>query len=229
MKKISTFVLSLILVLSLSVKVNATDSVYRFTHNDHDCLIVGTITSIDKSKIKADVHSIIVSTEYINVIDKKIQLNPQKVTIDISNTSFGFGLETGDHIIASLDKTLLDWKIANGIYKVNSLDTSVLKIEADPKTPEMIAIEYFINSNGSINNFAFEDDKVLFEDGNGDTVEIYSKGDEGYYETVILSETSNKQQALAKNYDDAMVVAILLTAGIMVVIVLIKSRIKTND
>ncbi|MCQ2749437.1 MAG: hypothetical protein MJ246_05645 [Clostridia bacterium] len=229
MKKISTFILSLILVLSLSVCVSASSAVYRFTHNDHDCLIVGTITSIDETKIKADVSSTIVSTEYLNVIDKRIQLNPQKVTIDISNHSFGFELEAGDHIVASLDKTLLDWTIANGIYKVNSLDPSILKIEAEPKTPEMIAIEYFINSNGSINNFAFEEDKVLFEDGNGDTVEIFSKGDEGYYETVILSETSDKQQALAKNYDDAMVVAILLTAGIMIVIVLIKSRKKTND
>lgn len=229
MKKICTFVLSLILVLSLSVTACAVDAVYRFTHNDHDCLIVGTITSIDENKIKADVQSTIVSTGYLNVIDKKVQLNPQKVTIDISNYTFGFELAVGDHIIASLDKTLLDWTIANGIYKVNSLDPAILKIEADPKTPEMIAIEYFINSNGSINNFVFEEDKVLFEDGNGDTVEIFSKGDEGYYETVILSETSDKQQALAKNYDDAMVVAILLTSGIMIVIVLIKSRQKTND
>ena len=108
MKKISTFVLSLILVLSLSVSVKAANAVYRFTHNDHDCLIVGTITSIDENKIKADVQSTIVSTEYLNIIDKRIQLNPQKVTIDISNYSFGFDLQVGDHIIASLDKTLLD-------------------------------------------------------------------------------------------------------------------------
>ena len=39
-----------------------------------------------------------------------------------------------------------------------------------------------------------------------------------------LDEVSTKQKVLAKSYDDAMVVTIILTTGIMIVIILIKFR-----
>ena len=229
MKKI--IITTIMMILLISCKVYAGDMLYRFTHNDHDVLVLGTITQIDEQKIKADVHNTLVSTTYMNQIDKKVQLNPDKVTIDISNMMLDLNLNVGDYILASLDKTLLDYKIANGLYKVDSLDIRTLNIicDEDDKTSDVLAVEYFVHSNGSINGFVFEQDSVKFVDPDGNEVELFDSSDERYEETIELEDQKILEQVKAKSYDDAMVVTIILTAGIMLVIILIKFRTKTDD
>lgn len=229
MKKI--LIMTLTFALLFGNVVLAGDMLYRFMHNDHDVLIVGTITQIVENKIKADVNNTIVSTEYMNQIDKKIQLNPAKVTIDITDYNLDFELTEGDFILASLNKSLLDYKIANGIYKVDSTDIKTLKIICDDKESktDIAAIEYFINSNGVVNTFIFENDSVQMIDATGKRVVIYEKEDDGYNDTLIVQSVSTEEAVLAKAYDDAMVVTIILTAGIMAVIILMKFRIKVED
>ena len=126
---------------------------------------------------------------------------------------------------------MIDYKIANGIYKVDSTDVKSLKIICDDqeKNSDMIAIEYFVNSNGVINEFAFGENEITMTDGNGEEIVVYQKSDKEYDETIQLDEVSTKQKVLAKTYDDAMVVTIILTAGIMSVIILIKFRTKVDD
>lgn len=231
MKKI-ILTLTLVLTFAFTVVANAEagDMLFRITHNDHDVLVVGTITSIDEQKIKADVNATIVSTAYMNQIDKKIQLNPAHVTIDISNLKLFNDYKAGDYILASLDKTLFDYRVANGLYKVDSTDIKTLKIVTDgEKNGDIIALEYFINSNGTINEFTFESDTIKFIDPNGEEIILYDKTDEAYNETLLLEDQTTLEQVKAKEYDDAMVVTILLTTGIMIVIILMKFRTKTND
>lgn len=228
MKKIF---ISIVLLFLMTNCVYAADNLFRFTHNDHDVLIVGTIKEIDENKIKADVSKTIVSTAYLNQINKNVQLNPSSVVIDISNLRLDTEFKTGDFILASLDKTLFDYKVANGLYKVTSDDIKTLKVVVDDKDRnlDVIAIEYFVNSNGVINEFSFSDNSIKFIDPNGEEITLYNKEDEKYEETLELEDRAKLQEVLAKDYYDAMVVTILLTAGIMIVIVLTKSRIKTND
>lgn len=231
MKKIIlTLTLVLTFAFSIIASAEAGDMLFRITHNDHDVLVVGTITSIDEQKIKADVNATIVSTAYMNQIDKKIQLNPAHVTIDISNLKLFDDYQVGDYILASLDKTLFDYRVANGLYKVDSTDIKTLKIVTDgEKNGDIIALEYFINSNGTINEFTFESDTIKFIDPNGEEIILYDKTDEAYNETLLLEDQTTLEQVKAKEYDDAMVVTILLTTGIMIVIILMKFRTKTND
>lgn len=231
MKKI-ILTLTLVLTFAFTVVANAEagDMLFRITHNDHDVLVVGTITSIDEQKIKADVNATIVSTAYMNQIDKKIQLNPAHVTIDISNLKLFDDYQVGDYILASLDKTLIDYRIANGLYKVDSLDIRELKIITEgEKSSDLIAIETFVNSNGVLNRFSFENDKIKFTDTNGEEIIVYEQSDESYAQTLELEDRTKLQQVLAKEYDDAMVVTIILTAGIMMVIILVKCRTKVDD
>lgn len=229
MKKI---IMTLVFVMMFSITCSASgaDLLYRFTHNDHDVLIVGKITYIDDTKIKAEVAKTIVSTDYMNQIDKRVQLNPTNVTIDISNVKVMTKLNVDDYILASLDKTLIDYRIANGLYKVDSLDIRELKIVTEgEKSSDLIAIETFVNSNGVLNRFSFENDKIKFTDTNGEEIIVYEQSDESYAQTLELEDRTKLQQVLAKEYDDAMVVTIILTAGIMMVIILVKCRTKVDD
>lgn len=231
-KILLTLALCMLFNMTLIKNVSAADMLYRLTHNDHDVLIIGTIMQIDEQKINADVSSTLVSTAYLDQINKRVQLNPSKVTIDLTNMTLDLDLKVGDYILASLDKTLFDYKIANGLYKIDSLDKQTLNIipnDDREKNCDEIALEYFVHSNGSINEFVFESDSVKFVDPDGNTVELFDSSSKDYEETIELEDKKILEQVKAKSYDDAMVVTIILTAGIMLVIILIKFRTKTND
>jgi|GEM_PF-6747616 len=145
--KFGRYIIALVvLCLLIDTTVIAADELYRFTHNDHDTLVIGEITSIDADtlEIKAEHHIVSSSDLYAN---GRKQLKPQIVTVAISNVIWFESKEVGDYVIASLDKKDDIYNVAWGIYDIDSLDYKTLKVTA--YTPEDSAmLTDFVNRDG---------------------------------------------------------------------------------
>ena len=183
-------VLVIFMLLLLCKTAYAADALYRFMHNDHDALIIGEITNIDENDAEVKVVKMIVSTKNLDENHPKKQLKLSEASVILPFDYMGFYDEDGsnavnpsegDYVLLSLNKAGHNFKIAWGAYKVNSLDYKNLSVVL-PENPEVwpkmevAAIKVFVNSDGQIAEFAFDENSVyageekivIFGEGIGD-------------------------------------------------------------
>lgn len=183
---IKTIILSLTFVIILLSTSYAADSLYRFTHNDQDMLIIGQVESIDKKTISVKVLDRVVSKSDLNISKKKEQLVVDNATIKRDSIYADITFNTGDYILASLNKEGNSFVNANGVYKVDSANKSTLVIlEPNTSVADNKAVECFIHSDGTITEFYFEYDKAAYRDENGNEIVVYDSDNS----TEILSTT----------------------------------------
>jgi hypothetical protein len=170
--------------------VYAADALYRFMHNDHDALIIGEITNIDENDADIRVVKIITGAKNLDGSNPRKQLELSQASVILPFDYRGFydadGSNTvdpleGDYVLLSLNKVGPDFKVAWGAYKVDSLDYKNLSVVL-PENPEVwpqmevAAIKVFVNSDGQIAEFAFDENSVyageekivIFGEGIGD-------------------------------------------------------------
>jgi hypothetical protein len=118
---------------------------YRFTHNDHDVLLIGEVIETNETEFVISPEYFIVSAGEINVGSPRRQLQP-----DIARVMHGVQdpdlFQTGDYVIASLyqNEAVFEW--AWGIYRVDSLDWQILTVSAGSNS------EFFTNFVNSSEN-----------------------------------------------------------------------------
>lgn len=150
------------------------DSEYRFTHNDHDVLLIGTIESIEDNKMVIKAVDYIVSSKDLNINDVKKQLEPETVTIIVNDFYDLDNFNVSDSVIASLNKNGELFDVAHGLFKTDSLSYDTLKVEAF--SPALSALfTDFVNSGGIYNDFNFNQDGSVARVYNGVETIIYKK------------------------------------------------------
>lgn len=204
----------------------AADDQYRFTHNDHDTLIIGEITFIDTEKMIVLVEDYIVSRNDMSLNDKKKQLRPQNVTIRNDSANFFENKKVGDYVIASLDKNGDMFDNAWGIFNVSSLDYKTLKVAAfDPSNSA--ALTDFVNSGGIYTEFAFSYGTVIRLYDGTETV-IYQNervSEQSAISNITQSQAEKQETKTHTDYKSYMIYvlgAIVVLCGI--VLAMIKNR-----
>jgi len=137
MKRFLKFYLLTIFLISFSnISAQGASHDYRFTHNDHDTLLIGEISEICESEIVIQSAYFIVSANEIHDPPKK-QLQPKTARVTVNRISET--LRMGSYVIASLNKDNDSFKVAWGIHEVSSLDPQTLTVSAGADS------EYYTN------------------------------------------------------------------------------------
>lgn len=139
--------------------VYAASSGYRFTHNDHDTLMIGEITSVVGEKIEIKAADYIVNTGCLNENSKE-QLRPETATVTSDGGIKLSEFEVGDLVIASLDKNGDEVKVAWGIYRVDSTDFKTLKVFCYSPADSAMYTD-FVNSGGVYCEFLAKGSTVI--------------------------------------------------------------------
>ncbi|MCL2528044.1 MAG: hypothetical protein FWE42_06430 [Defluviitaleaceae bacterium] len=146
----------LIIFILLPAATQTASMCWRFTHNNHDALIIGEIIAIDDGSLVIESAGFIISAGY----DPRRNLNrylrrevARQVRPHVARVAYGHwaefqgGFSAGDFVIASLDQGEDGFVVAWGIHRVDSLDYRVLTVETvGSDLSEFYTV--FVNSRG---------------------------------------------------------------------------------
>lgn len=198
MKKVMVFLFAVYMMSAFPAC--AADAEYRFTHNDHDTLIIGEITELGDDTLVIKAVDYVVSAKDLNANDRKKQLRPDTVSLtsesvrrirEQAEAGWGSRFEVGDNVVASLNKKGGQYGVAWGFFKADGTDYKTLSVEAySPMSTAMF--KDFINSKGQYTEFAF--------DGGANTVKrVESDGANSRMETVIYQGTDDNPDSVSAN------------------------------
>ena len=194
-------VLVSIIIIFFSINIGfAADAMYRLMHNDHDALIIGRIIAKSENEIKIEVVKQIISSKNLSAFAslKQIPLKGTIRVIKIHDYNLHYNTNSsekvskiGDNVLVSLIKKGDDFAIGWGIFKLNSMEYSTLKVlypnEASKYVKmEAAALTAFVNSNGKENEFSFD----------GDTGKVYSRGKVIYDASTVAATESNDSELI---------------------------------
>jgi len=181
----------------------AADAEYRFTHNDHDTLIIGKITELSNETMVIQAVDYIISARDLNVNDKRKQLRPEVVKLtsdsvkqlnEVLQPGVLSKLGVGDSVVASLNKKSDEYSIAWGLFKSDSTDYKTLSVEAYNGMMSAM-IKDFINSGGKYTEFAF--------DGQTNTVYRIETGEDNTQKRTVIYQDAGGTENLAANDNNA--------------------------
>jgi len=135
------------LIASGSVSTLAASWDYRFTHNDHDTLIIGEVVSLNEHNINVEVEGYIVSPFDINTQNPRKQLRPHFVTVVNIRDVWASDLEIGNYVIASLNSIGDHYEVAWGLFLVDSLNHKTLNVLTYSRTYDEELTD-FVNNVG---------------------------------------------------------------------------------
>ncbi|OQB15577.1 MAG: hypothetical protein BWY15_00289 [Firmicutes bacterium ADurb.Bin193] len=217
----------------------AADAEYRFTHNDHDTLIIGTVTELGGDTMSIDVADYIVSVRDLNVNAPKKQLRPKTVRLteksvkrlhENADSGWSTAFSVGDSVVASLNKKGDKYEIAWGFFKSDGTDYKTLSVEAySPSTAAMI--KDFINSGGKNTEFSFNGNivsRVEMRDGKRISTVIYN-GTEAESTSGEISEGKRLPEPESKGLSDYSAYAVVTAAVIAVLIKIIIKHCKNKN
>lgn len=164
MKSILSILLAFMLLLCASPAMCAQGNVSDIIGGSQDYLLLATVVDIDGSSIiLAPYHSI-----YTND-DKPTQSLNENITVEKfrysycdDHTDISMSPRVGDNIFISLDKNGYKYSMANGAYKISSVDYKLLTFYASESMREsdcladIVALAYFVRTDGSMRDFRFE-------------------------------------------------------------------------
>ena len=183
MRTASVFGIILLFIAAFSLTPNtasAADALYRMLHADEvesfkadqDAFIVGQLVENRNGRFLVNV---------ITVLSGTVKSNE----IWVESFEYGWGAvettpQVNDYCVMSLKKRSLHYKIAWGTYRADSGDYRTLRLMTDDTEfsacqTDIAAIQWYVNSGGTENDFSFSVSTVSVHRPNGDTLQIYPK------------------------------------------------------
>lgn len=165
MKKIARLMTFLLVFLCFSPVVFADDNVFEIIEGSQDYLVLGTVVDINDTYV--------VLEHYQTVDAENSALVPLKRNENISIDKFRYSYcdehsdisvtpRLGDNVFISVNKNGKSYTMANGAYKISSVDYKMLTFFAseDMKNQDcmadIMALAYFVRTNGEKKDFTFE-------------------------------------------------------------------------
>lgn len=162
-------IIILLILILIPTTVFGADLLYRLTHNDQDFLIIGELLEEREDSVVFKVLDNVVSESSLNKGRKIKKLEVDKLELKKEDLkTFNFMKYNGDKYLLSVDENNGIYKIAWGIYEIDSLDKSSLNIINSDLGDDEIFLKSFVNSDGKEHEFNMEDLKLNEEDNKKD-------------------------------------------------------------
>lgn len=233
-KRLVAFIFTLILITSI-VTVNAATAVENVIGQRGDYVILATIT---------DVHdgSFDLSKEY--VISPKDANLPSTISVEKFRYSYCSehsesynNPQIGDNVILNL--TMVNGKLTVGVgaYRVDTVSYKSLKVlvpfemKGYPCASELIALAYYIRSDGTKTEYKYENNKVyalpstLISDFESDYISYYSNNIGGTSSDVIKEVTIDSIFGVNGIWIPVSIILTILLAGGAVAVIIINKKI----
>ncbi|MBQ6998431.1 MAG: hypothetical protein IJN62_01410 [Clostridia bacterium] len=163
MKSIISILLAFMLLLCACPALCAQGNVSDIIGGNQDHLLLATVVDIDGSSIiLAPYHSIYVNDSATKSLNENITVEKFRYSYCDDHTDISMSPRVGDNIFISLDKSGSKYTMANGAYKISSVDYKLLTFYASESMREsecladIVALAYFVRTDGSMRDFRFE-------------------------------------------------------------------------
>ncbi len=164
MKYTISILLAFMLLLCTCPAMCAQGNVSDIIEGNQDYLLLATVVDIDgPSIILAPYHSIDTnSSEPVRTPNENITVEKFRYSYCEDHTDISMTPKVGDNIFISLDKNGYKYSVANGVYKISSVDYKLLTFYASESMrdsdclADIVALAYFVRTNGTMRDFRFE-------------------------------------------------------------------------
>lgn len=173
--------------------VYAADVLARITHGDQYSLVLGTVVSVSDNTARFEVETIISGESLPSVV------SVEAPGMFMEMVAPHMSLEPSDYAVLSLNKEAAKYTIAWGFFKVSSLSLATLEIIEGPLPPgDLAAFQWYINSEGTENDFYFIGTSGYVRHQDGTSTQLYPPMDkpaEVDLSPDSVEGASNKAQA----------------------------------
>lgn len=165
MKKITAMLISIILILCTCPISYAQGSVADILAGKQDYLLLATVVDFDDSSvIVAPYHVIHMDDESSNMpsLNENISIEKFRYSYCHEHSDINTAPKAGDNIFISINENGAKYTMANGAYKISSVDYKLLTFYASESMrdseclAEIVALAYFVRTDGSMRDFRFE-------------------------------------------------------------------------
>ncbi len=165
MKIITKILLVFMLLLCVCPVSFAQGNVSDIMAGNQDHLLLATVVDIDDSSIiLAPYHSIYVDAASVGTqsLNDNITVRKFRYSYCDDHSDISSSPRVGDNIFISLDKNGSEYTMANGAYKISSVDYKLLTFYAAESMKDrdcladIVSLAYFVRTDGSMRDFSFE-------------------------------------------------------------------------
>lgn len=148
---------------------------------NQDYLMLATVVDITDSAIILAPHQLIyLSSDKAesSSLNENISVDKFRYSYCDEHSDISLTPRVGDNVFISLNKLGSRYAMANGAYKVSSVDYKMLTFYASESMrnkeclAEIVTLAYFVRTNGSMRKFNFENG-VLTSDADGSSITLY--------------------------------------------------------
>lgn len=163
--KFITKVLLIFMLLMCVCPVCAQGNISDIIDGNQDHLLLATVVDIDDSSIiLAPYHAIYANGAPADSpsLNENIAVEKFRYSYCEDHTDISMSPRVGDNIFISLNKNGAKYTMANGAYKISSVDYKLLTFYASESMREsdclanIVALAYFVRTDGSMRDFRFE-------------------------------------------------------------------------
>jgi len=178
MKKVLSVMLFLFIIISSYAMVSA-EGIEDIFDGDNDFLILGTVTGVADDIVAVTVDNT-VGEKVASLTGKEIKIHKFSYSYCEEHTPTSFNNpQIGDNLFASISKDSDKYRIANGVYKVDSSEVKNCStlVHQNMRNQDCLAdavkLAYFVRSNGKIKDFKVDSEGNIYALKEDDEVLVY--------------------------------------------------------
>lgn len=206
-KKIALTLIFSLLIMCICPVTYAQGKVADILAGKQDYLLLATVVDFDDSSIiVAPYHVIHTEGDGENEpsLNSNISIEKFRYSYCHEHSDITTSPKAGDNIFISINENGSGYSMANGAYKISSVDYKLLTFYASESMKdsdclaEIVALAYFVRTDGSMRDFHFENDKLTtYIDGK--TLTLYPT--ENLTETITFLNIQGKVMDNVKTKD----------------------------